>query len=165
MIESGGKTDFHYGKYPEFWFDPVKVDRVLHDGDSVKLANITMIALHTPGHTKGGTTWMMNIIVNKKTYNVVFPDGTSINPGYRIEANPSYPGNSENYQKTLNTLEGLKPDIWFSSHTDFFNYESKIKRLTAKGVNPFIDPKGYQQRIANERKKFNDEVKKEKESN
>jgi metallo-beta-lactamase class B len=162
LIESGGKTDFHYGKYPEFWFDPVKVDRVLNNKDSVKLGNITLIALHTPGHTKGGTTWVMNITVNNKSYKIVFPDGTSINPGYRVAVDPSYPGILENYKKTLDILGRLKPDIWFSSHTDFFNYESKLKRKKENSPNPFIDPVGYQQRIANERKKLNDEVKKEK---
>ena len=140
LIESGGKTDFHYGKYPEYWFDPVKVDRILHNGDSVSLGDVTMIALHTPGHTKGGTTWMMNITLNNKTYKVVFPDGTSINPGYRFTVDPSYPGIFENYQKTLSILEKLKADAWFSSHTDFFNYEGKIERLASKSTNSFIDP-------------------------
>ncbi|MGZ5190107.1 MAG: hypothetical protein ACXWCZ_03750 [Flavisolibacter sp.] len=37
--------------------------------------------------------------------------------------------------------------------------------MTTNGSNPFIDPQGYRQRTVNERKKFNDENKKDKELN
>ena len=154
LIESGGKTDFHYASYPEFLFEPVKVDRILHDGDKVSLGGITMTALHTPGHTKGGTTWIMDIVENGKKYNVVFPDGTSINPGYRISIKPSYPGIEENYAGTLKILGELKPDIWLSSHTDFFDFEEKRKLAETKGVTAYVDPEGYRKRIASEKDHF-----------
>ena len=37
VVESGGKTDFHYGNDPSTHYPPVKVDRILHDGDRVTL--------------------------------------------------------------------------------------------------------------------------------
>jgi hypothetical protein len=37
VVESGGKTDFAYGNSPSMLYPAVKVDRVLHDGDEVKL--------------------------------------------------------------------------------------------------------------------------------
>ena len=37
VVESGGTTDFQYGKTPGNQYPPAKVDRVLHDGDQVKL--------------------------------------------------------------------------------------------------------------------------------
>jgi metallo-beta-lactamase class B len=37
VVESGGKTDFQYGNVPASLYTPTKVDRVLHDGDEVKL--------------------------------------------------------------------------------------------------------------------------------
>ncbi len=161
LIESGGKLDFHYGNYKEFHFDPVKVDRVIQDSDVIKLGDIAMTALNTPGHTKGGTTWVMNAADNGKIYNVVFPDGTSINPGYRVIKDPSYPGIENNFRNTLHTLEMLKPDIWLSSHTDFFNFEEKHKRAASEGVNAWVDPEGYRLRIAGERVKFEAEINKE----
>ena len=162
LIESGGKTDFHYAAYPEFLFEPVQVDRVLHDGDKVALGGITMTALHTPGHTKGGTTWVMDIINNGKKYKVVCPDGTSINPGYRIAINPSYHGIEENYARTLKILGGLKPDIWLSSHTDFFGFEEKRKQAGKKGTGAYVDPEGYKKRIAAEKEHFEGVIKDEK---
>ncbi|HYP06214.1 MAG TPA: metallo-beta-lactamase, partial [Bryobacteraceae bacterium] len=35
VLEDGGRSDFFLGK--DYWFAPVKVDRVLKDGESVKL--------------------------------------------------------------------------------------------------------------------------------
>ena len=60
-VESGGKTDFHYRNDTETLYKPTKVDRVLHDGDAVKLGGLTLIAHSTPGHTKGCTTWTMEV--------------------------------------------------------------------------------------------------------
>jgi metallo-beta-lactamase class B len=53
VVESGGKSDFHYANDPEGLYPPTKVDRVLHDGDEVKLGGATLTARLTPGHTKG----------------------------------------------------------------------------------------------------------------
>lgn len=162
LIEHGGKTDFFYGPYPEFWFESVKVDRVLHDGDIVSLGGIAMKAIFTPGHTKGGTTWEMTITDSGRKYNVVFPDGTTINPGYKVAVEPSYPGIEANLRATLQKLAALHPDIWFSSHTEFFNYKEKRQRAAQEGMKAWIDPQGYQTRITNEQLKFEEEISKEK---
>src|SRR6476469_10165600 len=34
-IEAGGKGNFQYGEQKNSWYKPVKVDRVLHDGEEV----------------------------------------------------------------------------------------------------------------------------------
>src|SRR5262249_41469883 len=57
VVESGGKTDFQYGDGTHY--PPTKVDRVLHDGDEVKLGDATLVAHLTPGHTRGCTTWTL----------------------------------------------------------------------------------------------------------
>src|SRR5580765_746351 len=67
-VESGGKTDFHYGNDPEMLYRPTKGDRVLHDGDVVNLGGSTLTAHLTPGHTKGCTTWTMKLQEGSKTY-------------------------------------------------------------------------------------------------
>jgi metallo-beta-lactamase class B len=158
LIESGGKSDFHYGKVPDFWFDAVKVDKVVTDGDTLKLGNISMAALLTAGHTKGSTTWTMTISENDKKYLVVFPDGTSVNPGYRIGKNPSYPGIADDYRSTLETLGKLKPDIWLGPHQQDFNYEGKLARSGTEGINAWIDPAGFKSFVATRRQRFQSEL-------
>src|SRR6476646_2667709 len=44
VVESGGKNDFQYGNDPETMYKPAKVDRVLRDGDEVKLGESVLIA-------------------------------------------------------------------------------------------------------------------------
>jgi len=61
VVESGGKTDFQYGDQPSLLHPATKVDRVLHDGDDVKLGNTVLVAHLTPGHTKGCTTWTLEV--------------------------------------------------------------------------------------------------------
>src|SRR5262245_60309749 len=39
VVESGGKADFQYGNTPGNLYPATKVDRVLHDGDEVKLGD------------------------------------------------------------------------------------------------------------------------------
>src|SRR3954463_14090960 len=39
VVESGGKADFQYGNDPATLYTPTRVDRVLHDGDEVKLGD------------------------------------------------------------------------------------------------------------------------------
>src|SRR6201984_3285922 len=53
VVESGGKADFQYGNSPETLYPPTKVERVLHDGDKVRLGGTVLVAHLTPGHTKG----------------------------------------------------------------------------------------------------------------
>ncbi len=71
VVESGGKTDFQYGNVPASLYTPTKVDRVLHDGDEVRLGGAVLVAHLTPGHTKGCTTWTMKVQEAGQTYNVV----------------------------------------------------------------------------------------------
>ncbi len=107
LLQSGGKTDFNYGAIAEFQFEPVTVDRVIRDGEKVTLGDVTLTAHKTAGHTRGSTTWVTSVTDGGRTYTVVFPDGTSVNPGYRLVKNPSYHGIADDYRRTFETLAAL----------------------------------------------------------
>jgi hypothetical protein len=154
LFESGGELDFHYGRYQEFAFEPTKVDAVFRDEDEIKLGDISITALLTPGHTKGSTTYVTKIVSEGKTYTVVFPDGTSVNPGYRVARNPSYQGIGDDFRRTFITLESLKPDIWLNCHTEFFGYEGKLARAAKDGDAAWVDPEGYRRYVATAKAKF-----------
>ena len=70
---------------------PIKVDRVLHDGDKVELGGTVLVAHLTPGHTKGCTTWTMKVKDGGKTYNVVIIGSPNVNPGYKLVQQAEYP--------------------------------------------------------------------------
>ena len=154
-MESGDKDDFKYAN--DFVYPGVKVDRVLRDGDTVKLGDVLLTAYHTPGHTRGATTWIANLVVDGKAYVVAFPDGAGFNPGYRLAKNPSYPGIGEDYRNTHHALEMIKPDIWLAQHNEYYDLEGKAKRAATEGVKAWIDPEGYREFIADKKRAFEDE--------
>lgn len=154
-MEDGGKSDFHYGAdWRIMGFPAAKVDRVLRSGDTVKLGDVVLTGYNTPGHTRGSTTWVTELIDSGKVYTVVFPDGAGFNPGYRVVKNPSYPGIDGDFRNTHHTLEMLKPDIWAGHHTEYFDLERKRKLAETEGVAAWVDPEGYRRFIATKKSAF-----------
>lgn len=161
-MESGDQDDFKYGN--DFVYPAVKVDRVLRDGDQIRMGEVVLTAYHTPGHTKGATTWIANIIEDGKPYLVAFPDGSGFNPGYRLAKNPIYPGIAEDFRRTHHFLEMLKPDIWLAQHNEYYDFENKVRRAKTEGIQAWIDPEGYRQFISGKKRVFEDQVDKEMET-
>ena len=164
LIESGGKRDFRYGAQPEFAFEPVKVDRVLGDGETIKLGDVSLTACRTAGHTRGSTTFVLKIIDGGKTYNVVFPTGTSINPGYRLLKDPSYPGIADDYRRTVDFLEKMSPDIWLDMHIDVLDFEARRARAAVEGISAWVNPEEYRRWVAAVREKLEETLAAERDS-
>ncbi len=154
LLESGGKLDFHYGASPGFRFEPVKADRVFRDGDTLRLGDVALTARLTPGHTRGATTWVMSVVEAGKAYTVVFPDGSGVNPGYRLVRDPSYPGIADDYRRTLQRLEMLRPDVWLAPHTEYFDFHGKRSRVASEGIRAWVDPEGYRKWVVRQRRRF-----------
>lgn len=163
VIESGGKADFQYGNSTdtENFYQPTPVDRVLHDGDQVKLGNTVLVAHHTGGHTKGCTTWTMQVEEQGKNYNVVIVGGPYVNPGYKLVNNISYPNIAEDYKHTFQVSKALPCDIFLGSHGMYFELEKKYALMHKNTINPFIDPEGYKKFIVDREQDFLKELAKQ----
>ena len=161
VVESGGKTDFAYGS-PNFLYRPTKVDRVLHDGDEVRLGSAVLVAHVTPGHTKGCTTWTMEVTERGKTYKVVILGSPNVNPGYKLVDNTAYPQIAEDYERMWRVLKSLQCDIFLGAHGSYFGLEEKYSLMKDEGANPFIDPRGYKTYIAQKEQDFRTESAKQK---
>jgi metallo-beta-lactamase class B len=161
-IEAGGKGNFHYGNDPGTFYKPTKVDRVLHDGDDVKLGGTVLTAHLTPGHTKGCTTWTMKATDRGKTYDVVIVGSPNVNGGYKLVNNAQYPGIAEDYEKTFRVLKSLHCDVFLGAHGDYYGMDKKFSRMKPDGPNVFIDPDGYQAYIAEREKVFRTELERQK---
>jgi metallo-beta-lactamase class B len=130
-------------------FPAAKPDRVIHDGDRVKLGTAIMTAHLTPGHTRGCTTWTTTVEDGGRTYQVVFVGSASVLPMYKLIDRPgapaTYAGIEQDYQKTFQVLRSLPCDVFLGSHGSFYSLVDKREVLTRKPAqNPFIDPWGYQ---------------------
>jgi metallo-beta-lactamase class B len=162
VVESGGKTDFQYGNAPGNLYPPAKVDRVLHDGDDVKLGDAVLTAHLTPGHTKGCTTWTMKVSDGGKSYNAVIVGSPNVNPGYKLVNNAQYPTIADDYQRMFTVLKSLPCDIFLGAHGSYFDMEGKYARMAKGGSNPFIDPAGYKKFVTDKEQEFRAELAKQR---
>jgi metallo-beta-lactamase class B len=133
------------------------VDRALHDGDTVELGGSKLVAHLTPGHTKGCTTWTMQVLEGGRTLNVVILGSANVNPGYVLVGNKNYPQIADDYVKTFATLKSLPCDVFLGAHGGYFGLKAKYEKLKAGATNPFLDPDGYKAYVENRNEAFQKE--------
>ncbi|HEX3757530.1 MAG TPA: subclass B3 metallo-beta-lactamase [Kofleriaceae bacterium] len=129
-------------------WEPVAVDRVLHDGDDVTLGDVTMHALLTAGHTPGCTSWTTTTRDSGRSYSVVFICIPQAAAGVKLLGNPQQPHIADELARSLRVLKALDPDIYVDGHPEEI-FAGKIDRLRA-GVqpNPLVDHAGYRKYLA-----------------
>jgi len=135
-------------------FPPVKVSRVLHDRDEVRLGGNTLVAYLTPGHTKGCTTWVTKIQENGKSYSVVIVGSANVNDARQLSGNEAYPDMVEDYRRTFRVLKQLPCDVFLASHGKFYGLPAKYAKVGKGGSNPFLDPEGYRAHVSLMEKAF-----------
>lgn len=150
LVRSGGVGDF---QYPDSRFPACAVDRVLKDGEQVKLGAAVLTAVLTPGHTKGCTTWTMRVKDGGRELLAVIIGSPNVNPGYRLVDNELYPGIADDYQKTFRRLKALKADLFLGAHGAYYGLEEKYPRL-GRGPNPFVDSDGYRSYVESKEQEF-----------
>jgi metallo-beta-lactamase class B len=156
VVESGGERDF---QYPDSRYPAAKVDRVLHDGSEVGIADTVLVAHRTAGHTRGCTTWTMKVRDRGRLLSVVIVGSWNVNPGYRLVDLPdkpaSYPGISADFQRTFATLKALPCDVFLGAHGSYFGMLDKLDRIKAGAKeNVWVDPQGYQAAVAEREQAF-----------
>ncbi len=136
VVESGGRTDFNYGDTASTYYPPTRVDRVLHDGDTVTLGGVSLVAHRTAGHTKGCTTWTMKVSEGGKDLNAVIVGSPNVNEGYQLVGNANYPGIAEDYQRGFDILKALPCDLFLGAHGSYFGMLDKRARAKVGAANP-----------------------------
>lgn len=162
LLENGGKGDFAFGD--TLPFTPVMVDRVIKDGETIKLGGTKLKTILMPGHTKGSTAWSMEITDAGRKLNVLFLSSAS-SPGYRFYNNSGYPDIIAVYEKTFARLKTLTPDVFLASHGSFFNLLEKAERRGKDKTNPFIEQETYKTYLADAEKDFREKLVKQRQEN
>ncbi len=143
---------------------PVKVDRILHDGETVELGGTKLVAHLTPGHTKGCTTWTTQVRENGRTLNVAIDGSPNVTPAYKLVNDPTYPQAAQDFEKTFRVLKSLQCDVFLSAHASTYDMKAKYARLKNMTGNPFIDPAGYQAYVRDRESAFRRELKRQQEA-
>jgi metallo-beta-lactamase class B len=161
VVESGGKTDFQYGAEKDMQYPPAKVDRVLHDGDTVRLGGVVLTAHKTAGHTRGTTTWTMDEMEGGRILHVVIVGSPNVNPGYKLVGNKAYPRIAQDYRHGFQVLKELPCDVFLGAHGSYYGMKAKYLRMKNGDRDVFIDPEGYKSYIAEREQAFEAELKKQ----
>ena len=131
----------------EGW-EPVQVDRVLKDGDTVKLGGTTLRAVWAPGHTPGCTVWTTMVREAGKPHSVAFYACGGPNAGVKVVGNSGFPNLVEETRRSFRRLKALKPDIYLTMHPQTL-FAGKVERIKAgETPHPLYDPDGWTKMIA-----------------
>ena len=161
LLETGGKTDYLFGSAG--WFPPVKVDQTFKDGDKIELGGYTLTAYLTPGHTKGSTSYTINIVEGNHEYHVLIANLPNINEGTVLIRNPQYPAIAADYAHTFEVLRRLPCDIYLSSHGGQFGLLAKYQPGKPYNPNTFVDPDGLPRVLNRLEERFRAELEEEEE--
>ncbi|MBK5291819.1 MAG: subclass B3 metallo-beta-lactamase, partial [Acidobacteriia bacterium] len=128
---------------------PCVVDKVLKDGEKITLGGATLTALLTPGHTKGCTTWTMQVNDEGKSRLAVIVGSPNVNPGYILVNNRQYPEIAEDFAKSFRVWKSLPCEIFLGAHGEYYGMAAKHKRWKADpSLKVWVDPEGYKAYIA-----------------
>ena len=157
LLSTGGKTDYLFGSAG--WFEPVKVDHIFKDGEKIELGGTVITPHLTPGHTKGSTSYSIDITENGKLYHVLIANMPNMNDGVNFIDDVKYPNIVADYTRAFEVLESLPCDVFLSSHTGAYHLAEKYHRGMPYSPETFVDPDGYRDAVARAKQRFFAEVK------
>jgi metallo-beta-lactamase class B len=162
IVAGGGEGDYLFG--PAFHYPPTKVDATVRDGEVVRIGSTALTAHLTPGHTKGDTTWTMEVADSSgHTRHVVFLGSTTVNPGTKLVNNEKYPGIAADYAHAFEVEKALPCEVFLAAHASVFDGPAKAAAAAAdKGDAAFIDPQGCRAAIDRSEKAFLEELTKQR---
>ena len=122
------------------------IDRILRDGEEVNLGGTTLVAHRTPGHTRGCTSWGVELEESGETYDALIVCSFGVNANYVLVDNTNYPDIAEDYRTTFAKARAMPVDVFIASHGSFYDLRTKYETLQRRepgDPNPFIDHAGF----------------------
>lgn len=125
-------------------YSPADATRLVRHLGTIRLGDIALTAHLTPGHTPGCTSWSSSVTIAGEPFEFVSVCSLSVLNEYRIvRADPTYPGQGEDYCRSVAHLKSLSPDIFLAPHPGFFGMTEKLERLRAGDPQAFVERNGY----------------------
>ena len=137
-------------------FPPARVDRVLRDGEEVRLGNLMLKAIATPGHTNGALTWQWVSCDGGVCRRIVYADSLTpvSGPDYRFMDHPAL---VQAFRVSIAKVAALDCDILLTPHP------SASQMITRLGLGrPLLDINGCHAYAAQLTKQLDERLAKEK---
>lgn len=161
VLEAGA---IDYGPTAGMPFPPIRVDRIIGDGDIVTLGGVTLTAHLTPGHTPGCTSWTMPVNgADGKPHKAFFHCSATV-AGQALVPE-SYPGMVAAYRTTFARVRAMRADVFLASHDNFFDLHAKRARQLKGDADAFVDPDALERFNTDMERAFEDELDHERRAN
>jgi metallo-beta-lactamase class B len=136
FLEAG---DIGFGPSGGMKFPPIRVDRVVGDGDTLAIGGTVLTAHLTPGHSPGCTSWSMQAVDAAGVQRQVLFHCSATVAGQSLVPE-AYPGMISDFRATFARVGAMQADVLLANHANFFDLEAKRARQIAGDANAFVDP-------------------------
>ncbi|MCB1121287.1 MAG: subclass B3 metallo-beta-lactamase [Verrucomicrobiae bacterium] len=160
VLEDGGFSDPHFGG--KEIFKPIKVDKIIRDGEVIKLGEVRLTVHEHPGHTQGSSSYSMQVRENGREYAVVIANMGTINEGKRLVIDPTYPGVSEDFANTYRRQKAMHVDVWVAAHGGQYDQHEKYQPGQPYSPDTFLDPDGFKAEVERLEKIYLEQLAEEK---
>lgn len=141
LLADGGFSDPHFGGKETF--TPVAVDKIITDGEVIRLGDISLGVHEHGGHTEGSSSYTMAVTENDRLYQVAIANMGTINDGKRLSVDPTYPGVAEDFARTFAAQKAMKVDVWVAAHGSQYGQHEKYQPGDPYSPDTFVDPEGF----------------------
>ena len=117
---------------------PARVDKLIGDGETVRLGNLTLTALATPGHTPGALSWHWVSCDGGVCRSIVYADSLTpvSRPDYRFTDHPEY---LAAFRASIANVAALACDILLTPHPSASDMVKRLGRANLEGDNQCRD--------------------------
>jgi len=141
VLEDGGFSDAHFGGRQSF--EPVEVDRIVRQDDTITLGDLVITVHEHPGHTEGSSSYTFQVSENGRDYNVGIINMGTINGGKQLVVEPTYDDVAVDFATTYNRQKKMAVDVWVAAHNSQFGMHDKYTPGQAYDPDTFVDPMGF----------------------
>jgi metallo-beta-lactamase class B len=137
-------------------FPAARVDRIVQDGEQVRVGNTIVRAVATPGHTPGALTWHWGSCEPGGCRQIVYADSLSpiSRDDYKFSAHPDY---VRAFRASLDKVAALDCDILLTPHP---SASDMVDRIAGRAA--LVNPNGCAAYAADIRKRLDERLAKER---
>ncbi|WP_425228380.1 subclass B3 metallo-beta-lactamase [Sphingomonas sp.] len=147
-----GETSYGVIRFP-----PVAVDHPVRDGERVRLGEVVLTAIATPGHTPGNTSWALRAMEGGRTLDILFVGSLTV-AGNKLVGNRRYPGIVADFRRSFERLASVHADVVLPAHPEIADVLGRERRAAAGERGAFVAPALLGQLVAAARTAFEVEL-------
>ncbi len=112
-----------------------------------------LTAQHTPGHSRGCTSWQVRVKEGAKHYDALIFCSATVAANSLVNP-PQYEGIVDDYRTTFEKTKDWDPDIFLANHPEVFHMKETREKQKAGDTLAFVNRGAFQKYIAEKERAF-----------